>query len=376
MDINMYSPIPDYNNHKEEYQSAINKVLESGLFINGPEIAELEKQLSDRTKSKYSIAVSSGTDALLISLMALDVKVDDEIITVGHTWISTAEVISVIGAKPIFTDVDFNYLMDLNKIEEKITSKTKGIIYVSLYGQFNNHEKLMKIAKNHKLWVIEDAAQSFGCYVIDDNNIINSCNWADISTTSFFPSKPLGAYGDAGACFTNNDLLADKMKAIRNHGGLKRFEHKYIGLNARMDTIQASILLVKLKYFDKALERRREIAEMYNIAFGDMNEIIIPKTDNNCYSAWAQYSLIIIDGKYTRDQIISKLKDKNINTSIFYPIGIHKQICFTERYGSTTLPITDWVCSHIINLPLYPELSNDEIKYIITSIKELYHNTL
>lgn len=372
--INMYSPLMDYQNHRSEYQMAINEVLESGCFINGPHIKQLEKQLCLFTGADYCIATSSGTDALLVALMSLNLKPNDEVITVGLTWISSAEVISLLGLIVKFVDVDpESYLMDLDKLESMITEKTKCIIYVSLYGQFKDPIKLMNIAKNNNLWVIEDAAQSFGSYIIHDNTIINSCNWAHISTTSFFPSKPLGAYGDAGACFTNSKYLSDKMKAITNHGGLERFKHTYIGLNARMDTIQASILLVKLKYLNNALQRRREIAKMYNDGLANLKELILPKIYINSHSSWAQYTISIIEDTFTRDQLITKLKNEGINTSIFYPIGIHQQKCFTDLYGNTQLPVTEKLCKYILNLPLYPELTNQQINYIINTIINFYH---
>ena len=228
--------------------------LNHGIFINGPEIKELETKLNEFVGVKHSICVSNGTDALKIALLALDVKPNDEVITVAHSWISTAEVISLINAIPVFIDIEpTTFNMNPTKLEEAITPKTKAIIMVSLYGQVGLIDEVNEIASKYNIPVIEDGAQSFGAL----HNGKRSCNLTLLSTSSFFPSKPLGCYGDGGACFTNDDKLAEKMRAIRAHGGLKRFHHDYVGMNARLDTLQASILLAKFKYFDNTLEMRK-----------------------------------------------------------------------------------------------------------------------
>ena len=255
----MYDPKREYRNNKKNIDTSIQQVLDHGLFINGPEVKELEKTLTDYVGSNC-ICVSNGTDALKIALLALDIQENNEVITVAHTWISTAEVISILGAKPVFVDIEpetFN--IDVEKIEDSITDKTKAIIVVSLYGQIPDMDTINQIADKYNLPVIEDGAQSFGATYKGRK----SCSLTTIGTTSFFPSKPLGCYGDGGACFTNDKELEMKIRAIKNHGGLKRFHHKYIGLNTRLDTIQAAILNVKFKYFEETIKKRNDCANYY-----------------------------------------------------------------------------------------------------------------
>ena len=248
--IQMYDPKREYQSHKQEIDDAIQDVLNHGLFVNGPEVKLLEPDLAKFVGVKHAITCSNGTDALKVALLALGVNPGDEVITVAHTWISTAEVISLINAKPVFCDIcpdTFN--MDHTKLEALITDKTKAIMPVSLYGQTADMDAINEIAEKHNIPVIEDGAQSFGATYKGKR----SCNLSTIGTTSFFPSKPLGGYGDGGAMFTNDDELANKMRQIKNHGCVKRFHHKYIGMNARMDTIQAAIIGTKLKRYDETM---------------------------------------------------------------------------------------------------------------------------
>lgn len=363
--IQMYDPKREYRENKEKLDRAIHTVLNHGIFINGPEIKQLEETLNKFVNIKHSIAVSNGTDALKIALLALDVKQGDEVITVSHTWISTAEVISLIGAIPVFIDIEeetFN--MNHNKIEEAITEKTKAIIVVSLYGHIANITEINNIADKHNLPVIEDGAQSFGA----EYNNKKSCSLTTIGTTSFFPSKPLGCYGDGGACFTNDDNLAYKMRAIRSHGGIKRFEHEYIGLNGRLDTIQASILNVKLEYFSDKIKQRNDVANYYTSHlsnnFNIKEQCKLPIVKENCLHVWAQYSILTKD-KETRDSIVDYMKENKVNLAIFYPAPLHKQKCFEGISKSLNLEITESVCDRIFNLPCYAELETDEQDYII-----------
>lgn len=365
----MFTPLRDYHLHQDEYQQKINQVLNHGRFINGSEISELEHDLANYVKVKHCIAVSSGTDALMVALMALDVKPGDEVITVAHTWISTAEVIGVLGAKPVFVDIDpQTFLMDLSLVKEKVTDHTVGIIYVSLYGQMGCPEETCQLAKDLGLWLIEDGAQSFGC---QDRNGVISCSWGDVGCTSFFPSKPLGCYGDSGACFTNSDQLAEKIRAIKSHGGLVRFEHQYLGLNARMDTIQAAILQVKLKYFiEYGLERRREIANYYSRELSEINGLQVPKVIEGMKPAWAQYSMIVSREDLNRDRLVKQLAEHDIHVSVFYPKGLHQQPCFGQ-VGKVQLPQTEYVCNRVLNLPLFPELTQDELERIVEVVKKI-----
>jgi UDP-2-acetamido-2-deoxy-ribo-hexuluronate aminotransferase len=369
--IQMFDPKREYKNHKKDIDTSISKVLEHGIFINGPEIKALEPALEEFTGSKYCVSVSNGTDALKIALLALGVGIDDEVITVAHTWISTAEVISLINAKPVFVDIeDETFNIDINKIEEKITSKTKAIIVVSLYGQMPDLDRINEIANKHNLPVIEDGAQSFGATL----NGKRSCSMTTIGTTSFFPSKPLGCYGDGGACFTEDEELAIKMTAIKSHGGIKRFEHKYIGLNGRLDTIQAAILNVKLPYFNNTLQSRNDCANYYSENLKELEDkgLRLPIIKEGRMSAWAQYSLLV-DSKEIRDKIVQYLKDNKVNAAIFYPAPLHTQECF--QYLNCTLgslPVTERVCDTIFNLPCYAEITQDEQDYIINLVKEFF----
>ena len=367
--IQMYDPKREYQTHKTEIDGAIQTVLNHGLFINGPEVKELEKQLQTFTGTEHCICVSNGTDALKIALLALDVGNDSEVITVAHSWISTAEVIPLVGATPIFVDIDpVTYTMDPIKLEEAITEKTKAIIVVSLYGQMPNMDTINVIAEKHNLPVIEDGAQSFGATY--KNN--QSCSLTTIGTTSFFPSKPLGCYGDGGACFTNNAALALKIRAIKNHGGVKRFHHKYVGLNARLDTLHAGVLLEKLKYFDTTISTRNKCAHYYTTNLGFLTEkgFQLPRIVDNRTSVWAQYS-ILANNREQRDLIVQHLKNNKINAAIFYPAPLHMQECF-QPYKSLSppLPVTVDICDRVFNLPCYGEFTTHEQDIIIGVLRD------
>tara|TARA_B110000977_G_scaffold76563_1_gene103337 strand:+ start:1659 stop:2786 length:1128 start_codon:yes stop_codon:yes gene_type:complete len=371
--IQMYDPKKEYQLNKNKINNAIQNVLNHGLFINGPEIKQLESKLSQFTNTKHCICVSNGTDALKISLLALDIQPNDEVITVAHSWISTVEVISIINAKPVFVDIDnktFN--INHNKLEEKITDKTKAIIIVSLYGQIPNINEINEIANKFNLPVIEDGAQSFGALY----NGKRSCSLTTIGTTSFFPSKPLGCYGDGGACFTNDDELAAKMRAIKNHGCIKRFHHKYIGLNGRLDTIQAAILNIKFDYFEDTLKKRNNCANYYSEnlkLLEDKSLLKLPIVKDNCTSSWAQYS-ILAKSKIERDNIVDFLKENKVNVAIFYPKPLHLQECFNYlNYKKNDLPVTENVCDTIFNLPCYAELTNEEQYYIISILVKYFN---
>ena len=377
--IQMYDPKREYAHHKEEIDKSIQTVLNHGIFINGPEIKELENKLNDFVGIKHSICVSNGTDALKIALLALDVKPNDEVITVAHSWISTAEVISLINAIPVFIDIEPNsFNMNPAKLEEAITDKTKAIIMVSLYGQVGYIDNINQIAAKYNIPVIEDGAQSFGAIY----NGKRSCNLTLISTTSFFPSKPLGCYGDGGACFTNDDKLAEKMRAIRAHGGLKRFHHDYVGMNARLDTLQASILLAKFKYFDNTLEMRNKCAKYYLDNLKDIPNITLPKVLKSEYksddyninmSAWAQFSLLA-ENKETRDKLVEFMISHGVNLAIFYPTPLHTQKCFQNISRHHDLTTTEDVCNRVFNLPCYGEITIEEMDYIIDLLKKYYDN--
>ena len=341
--------------YKDEIEDAILKVARNCNFIMGNEVNELEENLEKFTKAKYAITCSSGTDALLLAMMALNIKPGDEIITTPFTFIATAETIAFLGAKPVFVDIDEKtYNIDPSKIEAAITDKTKAIIPVSLYGQPADMDSIQDIANKYNLKTIVDGAQSFGSTF---NDKVDS-NLGDISTTSFFPAKPLGCYGDGGACFTNSEELAVKMKQLRVHGQDKRYHHKYIGMGGRLDTIQAAVLNVKLKYYDKDLKLRQKVATKYTEALKNKSDVILPFIDNKATSAWAQYSIRVKN----RDILQEKLKNNGIPTAVHYPKPLHLQECFEYLgYKKDDFPISELVSKEIMSLPMNPYLTDEEI---------------
>ena len=316
-----------YQLYKTEIDEAIHSVLDKSNYIMGDEVQALEENLQRFTGAKHAITCSSGTDALLLAMMALDIKPGDEVITTPFTFIATAETIAFLGAVPVFVDIDEQtYNIDPSKIEEKITAKTKAILPVSLYGQPADMDAIQSIADKHNLKVIVDGAQSFGSTYKGKTD----SNLGDISTTSFFPAKPLGCFGDGGAVFTNDDDLAEKIKSLRVHGQSKRYHHKYIGMGGRMDTLQCTIVNVKLKYYAKDLALRQEVAQKYTTAL-EGNDVILPFLLKNTTSAWAQYSV----RTQNRDELQAKLKVQGIPTAVHYPVPLHLQECFAYLGYST-----------------------------------------
>ena len=347
-----------YQLYKTEIDEAIHAVLNKSNYIMGEEVNQLEESLQEFTKAKYAITCSNGTDALLLAMMALNIKPGDEIITTPFTFIATAETISFLGAVPVFVDIDEKtYNINPDLIEEKITSKTKAIIPVSLYGQPANMQKIKDIATKHNLKVIIDGAQSFGSTF----NGLTDSNLGDISTTSFFPAKPLGCFGDGGAVFTNNEEYALKMKQLRVHGQNKRYHHKYIGMGGRLDTLQAAILNIKLKYYPKDLALRQDVAAKYTEVLKSKTNLILPFVNENATSAWAQYSVRVKN----REKVQSSLKEEGIPTAVHYPMPLHLQECFKYLgYMEGDFPLSEAVAKEIMSLPMNPYLTDEEIDYI------------
>jgi len=347
-----------YRKYKKEIDKEIFDVLDSSQYIGGEKISTLEEELAKFTGSKRAIVCSSGTDALLLSLMALDIKKGDEVITTPFTFIATAEVIALLGAKAVFVDIDEKtYNIDVKKIEEKITQNTKAILPVSLYGQPADMDEINLIAKKYNLKVIEDGCQSFGATYKDKK----SCNLSDIGCTSFFPSKPLGCYGDGGAVFTNDEELATKIKMLLNHGQNERYKHKYIGINGRLDAIQAAVLLVKLKYFNEEVEQREEIGKRYTKLLKD-SDIITPYVKNDRNSVYAQYSIRVKN----RDKVISRLNEQGIPTAVHYPMPLHLQECFGYLgYKEGDFEVAEKVSKEIMSLPMSPFLDKKDQDKII-----------
>ena len=361
MKINFIDLQSQYKLYKQEIDLEIQEVLDTSGYIMGPKVAKIEEELASYTGVKHAIVCSSGTDALLLALMAIGIKSGDEVITTPFTFIATAEAIAFLGAIPVFVDIDERtYNIDVNKIEEKITSKTKAILPVSLFGQIAEMDVINKIAKKNNLKVIEDAAQSFGAEYKDKK----SCNLSDIGTTSFFPAKPLGCYGDGGALFTNDDELAKQIRIILNHGQTERYIHSRVGINGRLDAMQAGVLSVKLKYYENEIAKRQAVSSKYN---KHLKNVIVPFVLDNSKSVWAQYCIRVKD----RDKIIEKCQKEGVPTGVYYPIPLHLQKVFQylgHREGD--FPITEKISLDIMALPMSAFLTNEEQEYIIKVINE------
>ncbi len=345
---------------KNDVQREINEVLDSGQFILGSKVSELEAVLSKYLGVKHAIGVADGTTALQIALMAIDIKPGDEVIVPAFTFIATASMVALLGATPVFIDVDpISYNMDASKIEAAITSKTRAIIPVSLFGQCPDLESINAIAAKHGLVVIEDAAQSIGA----SRNNRKSGSMTTLACTSFFPSKPLGCYGDGGACFTNDDNLAEKINWIRVHGQDKRYHHAIIGVNGRLDTIQAAVLLSKMRIFDKEIAARQEIGARYSQLLSTTNCVTPAITQGNTH-IYAQYSILVDD----RAKFIENLAKLNIPTSVHYPIPLHMQPALKKYYHNQQLPVSEFVASRIVSLPMHPYLDHATQDKIINAV--------
>ena len=359
-----------YRKIRWQINREIKKVIKSSSFINGPIVKEFQNNLQNYLNVRHVIPCANGTDALQIALMALDLKRGDEVITTNFSFASTIEVILLLGLKPIIVDIDprtFN--IDPSLIESKITKKTKVIIPVHLFGQSCRIEEIIEIANKNNLQVIEDNAQALGAkYKFSNSEKQMSGTIGDIGTTSFFPSKNLGCYGDGGAIFTNSDNLAYKMRGIVNHGMYERYYHDEIGVNSRLDSIQAAILNVKLKYLDKYNKRRQESAHSYNQAFEKIEKIKTPFVESDIDShVYHQYTIKV--PAETRDELAEHLSRNNIPFGIYYPLGFHEQKAYKQEFFSEgDFPVTNEVKNQVISLPMHTELSKRQIKYITNTI--------
>ena len=381
---------PQYHALKSKLDEAILRVAESQYFILGPEVQKMEEEFCDYLKCKHAIGVSSGTDALLLALMAIDLKPGDEVIIPTYSFFATAGVVSRLNAVPVLTDIDpVTFNIDPAEVKKKITKKTKAIIPVHLYGQSADMEPLMSIAKEHNLKIIEDAAQAIGTQY-KDGKFVGTIG--DIGCFSFFPSKNLGCYGDGGLVTTDDDDLAFKLKIKRVHGGEPKYYHKVIGGNFRLDAIQAAVLRVKLPHLDKWSEQRRKNAETYNkffiesglaeetgkIKFDNKNKVLIPKaiykseirnpkSEIRNYHIYNQYIIRV----EKRDELRKFLSDKDIGTEIYYPVPFHLQECFADlKYKKGDFPLSEQAGDTTIALPIYPELSPEQQKFVVEKIKE------
>ena len=370
--IQMVDLHSQYLKIKPEIDGGIFDVIESTSFVKGQKVKDFQQNLAKYLNAKHVIAVGNGTDALQIALMALDLKPDDEVITPTFTFIATAEVVALLGLKPVLVDVDFNtFCIDIQALEKAITSKTKAIVPVHLFGQNADMEKILELAKKHNLYVIEDACQSMGAqYIFENGERKHSGTMGTIGCTSFFPSKNLGCYGDGGAIFTDDDNLAEKITMIANHGMKVRYYHDVVGVNSRLDTIQAAILDAKLKQLDNYIASRQKAAEFYNNAFKDCKNIITPKTAHFTTHSFHQYTLKLVDTD--RDNLIKKLMEKGIPAMVYYPVPLHRQKAYRDaRYSAGDFPIAEKLAETVISLPMHTELDTEQLEYITNSVLKI-----
>lgn len=350
-----------YGRYKSEIDARMQAVMEHGNFIMGPEIADCERELAAFAGSKHAITVASGTDSLEIALRAMGIGPGDEVITAPFTWISSAEAIGLVGAKPVFVDIHpLDYNIDVRKIEAAITPRTKAIMPVSLFGQMPDFTVINSIAAKHRLHVLEDAAQSFGA----SQHGRKSCAVSTVGSTSFFPAKPLGCYGDGGALFTDDDELAGRMRSIRTHGGTKRHHHTLLGMNGRFDTLQAAVILAKLPHFAEEVEARSTIGARYSELLKDICETPAVRPGN--IHVYAQYTISVSD----RDALGAKLKGIGIPTAVYYPKCLHEQPVFSDLgYKWGDFPVSEKASREVISLPMHPFLCEADQDRVVDAVK-------
>jgi len=349
-----------YQALKEPINKRIQTVLEHGQFIMGPEMEELERKLNEFTGTKHCLAVASGTDAAVIAMMALGIGPGDEVICPAFSFIATAETVVLVGATPVYVDIDpKTYNLDVKQLEQALSSKTKAIQPVSLYGQPAEMDEINAFAKKNNLHVIEDAAQSFGATYKGKR----SCNLSEVGVTSFFPAKPLGCYGDGGAIFTNDDRLAEAMREVRVHGQKSRYYHTRIGVNGRLDTLQCAILIPKLERFGWELEQRTRVADRYNKAFKELESkgVVLPTLASHRTSAWAQYTLQISQ----REEFQKFMQTNGVPTAVHYPRTMPDQPAYTELGRTLNIEVSRKMAETVVSLPLYPDMTDDLQDYVI-----------
>ena len=361
-----------YRKLKKELDEAVLGVMERADYINGSEVKLFSNELQDYLNVESVIPCANGTDALQLALMTLNLKPGDEVITTAFSFIAPAEACLLLGLKPVFADIDEStFNIDCNKIEDLITPKTKALLPVHLFGQGADMIKIMEIAKKYGLYVIEDNAQSLGSKFNIDGIEKKTGTIGTIGCTSFFPTKNLACFGDGGACYTNDKSIAQKINMLSKHGSNIKYTHEEIGINSRLDTIQAAILRVKLKYLDNFISKRIEIANQYNTNLKNIQEILIPEKQNGTIHTYNQYTIKVKNGK--RNELQEYLKKKNVPTQIYYPSPLHKQNVFL-KYSDVkyNCPIAEKVCEEVLSLPISTELTDGQINYIIESIKSFY----
>lgn len=371
MKVNFYSSQKEYMEKKDEFQKAIQTVLEQGNFILGDQVTDFERSIENYTGAKYAIAVASGTDALVISADILGFKDEKEVITSPFTFLASASCIIRHKGKPVFVDINEDtFSIDAHKIEEKITSNTAGILPIHLFDQMADMDKIMDIAKKYDLRVLEDAAEAFGMRWHGRNNQNRHAGTiGDFGVFSFFPTKTLGGYGDGGMIVTNNEELARLAKSYRVHGASQKYHYDYIGYNSRLDTLQAAILAVKLKYIDEAIKKRAAVANLYIEGLKDLEYVRLPKLKGNQKQVFYVFNILAED----RDGLAEHLSKHEIGYSIYYPKPLHLQKAFQDLgYKKGDFPVAEMVSESIIALPIYPEISQEEIEYVCHTIRSYY----
>ena len=370
--IQMVDLQSQYARIKQEIDNGIQEVINSAAFIKGKKVADFQHNLEQYTGAKHVIPVGNGTDALQIALMALGLKPGDEVITPTFTFIATAEVVALLGLTPVVVDVDWDTMnMDMEAVRCAITPKTKAIVPVHLFGQCVEMEALMNLAKEHNLYIIEDACQAIGAqYTFSNGTTKQAGTMGHIGCTSFFPSKNLGCYGDGGAIFTNDDELAARMQAIANHGMVVRYHHDMIGVNSRLDSIQAAVLDAKLPHLDEYIAARQQAAAYYDNAFANNEKVLIPCRAPHSTHVFHQYTLRVVGAD--RDLLREGLAEKGLPAMIYYPVPLHQQKAYLDpRYKDGDFPIAERLAACVLSLPMHTELDEEQLEYITSAVTEL-----
>lgn len=373
--IQMVDLQTQYERIRQEIDNGIRQVIESATFVKGPQVTAFQEHLEQYTGVKHVIPVGNGTDALQIALMGLGLKPGDEVITPTFTFIATAEVVALLGLTPVVVDVDWETMnMDIESVRRAITPRTKAIVPVHLFGQCADMESLMALAQEHHLYIVEDACQAIGAkYTFANGETKQAGTIGHIGCTSFFPSKNLGCYGDGGAIFTNDDELAARMRAIANHGMVVRYHHDMIGVNSRLDSIQAAILDAKLPHLDEYIAARQKAAAYYDKAFGNNDKLLIPGRQSHSTHVYHQYTLRVIGAD--RDKLREGLAERNIPAMIYYPVPLHQQKAYLDpRYKDGDFPVAERLAACVLSLPMHTELDEEQLKYITSSVLELVNN--
>ena len=362
-----------YEKIGSEIDIAIKSVLESTAFIKGPDVKMFEEELQEYMGVRNVVSCANGTDALELAMMALGLKPGDEVITTNFTFIATVEVVALLGLKLVIVDPEpGNFTISIDEVKKAITPKTRAIVPVHLFGQCADMESLMEISKKHNLYIIEDAAQATGAdYIFKDGSIRKAGTIGHIGTTSFFPSKNLGCYGDGGALYTNDDVIAKKLRSIANHGMKVRYHHDDIGINSRLDSIQAAVLRVKLKHLAQFNEARRAAAEKYDKAFAGCVSLTIPERSSYSSHIFHQYTIKVKNGK--RDELKKFLESKNIPSMVYYPGPLHMQEAYKYLgYKENDFPVTSMLCKEVLSLPMHPDMEQEQIDYIVNNVLNFF----